>query len=99
MGNGKQEKEIKYIQIAARLLASSFSGIQSSPWQPEIGRGVRVHGGNGKKGEGSWWLWKFVEKDLCLVESCPPVSFFIRELLRISLFSCLSLSELFNDGS
>ena len=43
-----------------------------------MGRRGRVHGGYGK----------FVEKDLCLVESCLPVSFFIRELLRISLFSC-----------
>ena len=43
-----------------------------------MGRRGRVHGGYGK----------FVEKDLCLVESCLPVSFFIRELLRISLFTC-----------
>ena len=56
---GIRKQEIKYIQIASRLLASSFSGIQSSPWQPEIGRGVRVHGGNGNldqvRGEGLWW--------------------------------------------
>ena len=54
-----------------------------------MGRRGRVHGGYGK----------FVEKDLCLVESCLPVSFVIRELLRVSLFSWLSLSGLFNDRS